>query len=87
MKMQVRKPTSQETEKTKNWDTWNKEPSEFEWEYDSKETCFILEGNAEVTDKEGNKIQFGPGDWVEFEKGLKCTWKINKAIKKKYYFD
>jgi hypothetical protein len=84
--MQIHKPTPQEIEKTKNWGTWSKEPSVFEWEYDTKETCLILEGNAEVTDKEGNKIQFGPGDWVVFEKGLKCTWKIKKAIKKKYNF-
>jgi uncharacterized cupin superfamily protein len=39
-----------------------------------------------VTAKDGKIIRFGPGDWVEFEEGLECTWKINKAIRKKYMF-
>ena len=60
--------------------------SEFPWYYDEKETCYILEGNAVVTDNKGNKIEFGPGDWVEFEQGLECNWKILKTIRKKYRF-
>ena len=84
--MHVRKPTPQEIEKAKTWGTWSKEPSTFDWYYDEKETCYILEGKAEVTDKEGNKIQFGKGDYVVFEATLKCVWKINETIKKKYCF-
>lgn len=84
--MKVHKPTQKEIESTENWDEWNKEPSTFPWFYDEKETCYILSGKAEVTDPNGNKINFGAGDWVEFEKGLSCTWKITETINKKYYF-
>ena len=84
--MKVKKPSSQEIEATKNWGEWNKEPSTFPWYYDEKETCYILSGKAEVTDLQGNKITFTVGDWVEFEKGLSCTWKISDTIRKKYKF-
>jgi uncharacterized protein len=82
--MLVRKPTPEEIEITDSWDKWNKEPSVFPWSYDISEACYILEGEATVTDKNGNKICFGPGDWVEFEAGLDCTWKISKTVRKKY---
>ena len=84
--MKVSKPTEQEIKTTENWGEWSKEPSEFPWHYSDKETCYILEGEAVVTDSNGNRISFGPGDLVEFEEGLECTWKIEKAIKKKYKF-
>lgn len=84
--MRVRKPLTAETEQASAWDTWTKEPSTFSWYYDEKETCYILEGNASVTDKQGNSIEFGPGDWVEFDQGLECRWTIAKTIRKRYRF-
>jgi len=84
--MKVKKPSKDEITQTSLWSVWSKEPSEFPWYYDEKETCYILEGNAVVTDNKGNKIEFGPGDWVEFEQGLECNWKILKTIRKKYRF-
>ena len=84
--MKVRKPSTDEINKASTWDTWIKEPSEFPWFYDDRETCYILEGYATVKDKKGYSIEFGPGDWVEFEQGLECTWTITKIIRKKYRF-
>ena len=84
--MKSKKATTEEIEQSSSWGTWSKEPSEFPWYYDEKETCYILEGNATVTDTNGNQLSFGPGDLVEFEQGLECTWKIDKTIKKKYKF-
>lgn len=84
--MKVTTPTPEQIAQTKNWGTWEKEISEFTWEYDEKETCYILEGSAEVIAQNGEKISFKNGDLVEFEAGLKCTWKIIKYIKKKYMF-
>ena len=84
--MQKIKPTPQQIQTTQTWGTWKKEVSEFPWEYSEKETCYILEGSAEVTAESGEKITFAKGDWVSFEVGLKCTWKITKDIKKKYIF-
>lgn len=82
--MRVRKPSQDLIHSTEHWDTWTKEISEFLWYYEDNETCYILEGKAEVTDRHGNVISFGPGDWVEFEKGLQCTWKVMEPIRKKY---
>jgi len=79
-------PSGKEIESTKSWGTWEKEPSEFPWFYDQKETCYILEGNASVKDNTGNVISFKKGDWVVFEEGLECVWKIVEKIRKKYHF-
>ncbi len=84
--MKVKKPTQEEIESTKSWGVWSKEPSEFSWSYDENETCYILEGEATVTDEKGNIISFAQGDWVEFSQGLKCSWKIMKTIRKRYKF-
>lgn len=86
MQMKVRKPTKEDIEKTSSWGTWSKEPSEFPWYYEEKETCYILKGKAKARDNKGNEIEFSKGDWVEFEKGLSCTWEINETIEKKYMF-
>ena len=84
--MKVKTPSEQEISSTNSWGTWSKEPSTFPWFYDDKETCYILEGEATVTDNSGNSVTFKKGDWVEFEQGLECTWKIAQAIRKKYKF-
>jgi len=84
--MKVRKPTVEEIDIAGNWEFWSKEPSKFAWYYDEAETCYILDGKAEVIAESGDKIQFSKGDWVEFEKGLRCTWEITEEIQKKYLF-
>ncbi len=84
--MKVWKPTEEEIKTTQDWGIWEKEASEFPWSYDEKETCLILDGKAEVSDKEGNKVVFESGDMVQFEAGLTCTWKIVKDIRKRYVF-
>jgi uncharacterized cupin superfamily protein len=86
MKMEVRKPTDKDKKEAEGWGIWEKEPSEFPWEYEIKETCLILEGSAEVVSDDGKSISFGPGDLVVFREGLKCRWKIKEKIKKRYKF-
>ena len=68
------------------WPVWEKEVSEFPWEYDQKETCYILEGDVTVTPENGNPVSFGRGDMVVFDKGLKCRWKISTPVRKHYRF-
>jgi len=87
VKFEKKTPTQEELDKlgVNEWGIWTKEVSEFPWEYDSKETFFVLEGEAEI-DSEGEKISFGPGDLVICHSGLKCTWKVKKPIKKHYRF-
>jgi uncharacterized cupin superfamily protein len=84
--MKVWQPAPEEIEITRNWGTWKKEVSEFSWFYDEPETCYILQGDATVTDETGNSIHFKAGDMVQFEQGQKCVWKINQDITKKYQF-
>jgi len=84
--MKVWRPTSEEINNTENWGIWKKEVSEFEWFYDVPELCYIIKGQAIVTDNSGNRIDFKAGDMVKFDKGLKCLWKITEDIEKRYNF-
>ena len=85
MHVEVRKPTPKETAEMESWPIWSKEPSEFPWFYDEKETCWILEGDVTIT-SDGETVRFGPGDLVIFPQGLKCTWTIHQAVRKHYQF-
>jgi uncharacterized cupin superfamily protein len=69
-----------------DWPIWEKEVSEFEWEYDKTETCYIVEGEAIVTAVGQEPVTITEGDMVVFPKGMKCTWKITEAIEKHYSF-
>ena len=90
MKMSKKKPSKEDLKKlnVESWGTWSKEVSEFDWSYGDTETCYILEGDVEVIDPQtGEKIEFTKGDLVQFEKGLKCIWKVKKPIRKYYNFN
>ncbi|NOZ55711.1 MAG: cupin domain-containing protein [Calditrichaeota bacterium] len=69
-----------------NWPIWEKEESEFPWTYSEQETCYFLEGEVVVTPEGGEPVRVGKGDLVTFPKGMSCTWKIEKAVKKHYHF-
>lgn len=70
-----------------SWGIWEKEVSQFPWHYDSKETCYILEGEVVVTPEGGEPVSIGKGDLVTFPKGMDCHWDIHVAIRKHYCFD
>lgn len=70
----------------KNWPIWTKEVSEFLWEYDAAETCYVLEGRVTVTPEGGEPIEIGPGDLVAFPRGMRCTWRVDAPIRKHYSF-
>jgi len=69
-----------------DWPIWTKEVSEFPWFYDEPETCYILKGDIIVTPEDGEPVKVAEGDLVTFPKGMKCTWKINKDVRKHYRF-
>jgi uncharacterized cupin superfamily protein len=71
--------------KIKSWPVWTKEISTFDWFYDSEEHCYILEGEIAISTAKGN-VSLSPGDYVIFKKGLACTWKISKNVRKHYKF-
>ena len=85
MDILVKKPTDREIEAMKSKPVWTCGVSEFDWHYDSEETCLIIEG--EVTVKYGSKsVSFAAGDLVVFPQGLSCVWQVEKPVKKHYLF-
>ncbi len=81
----VRKPNENEIREFETWPVWEKEESEFDWEYSDKETCYILQGKAQVFDENGAfLVEFGKGDLVVFPPGLRCKWKILENMRKHY---
>ena len=70
-----------------DWPVWSKGVSEFNWEYDQQETCYIIEGSAIITPENGEPVTINRGDMVVFPKGMKCIWKITEPIEKHYKFD
>ncbi|NHJ06094.1 MAG: DUF861 domain-containing protein [Candidatus Heimdallarchaeota archaeon] len=84
----VKKPTKEELKKLDidSWGIWEKEASEFPWEYHDKEIFYVYEGKATVNLENGQVVEFSKGDLVEFAKGVKCTWTIHEDIRKAYKF-
>ncbi len=70
----------------KMWPIWEKEISEFPWEYKATESCLIIEGEVIVTTEDGNIFEIKAGDFIIFPKGLKCHWNVLKYIRKYYQF-
>ena len=70
--------------RNKNWPIWKYEPSKFQWNYDDKEICLIIEGQAKISTQNGDIYIIKAGDLVEFPAGLNCEWEVTKSIKKHY---
>ena len=70
-----------------SWPIWEKEVSTFDWHYDASEQCYILEGKVRVEPKDGKPVEFGPGDFVTFPKGMDCVWKVSQPVRKHYNFE
>ena len=81
----IKYPSESESYEMKSKPVWECDVSEFDWFYDSEETCLIIEGEANVDYGDGD-VSFGTGDLVVFPKGLSCVWKVLKPIKKHYFF-
>lgn len=67
-----------------DWPVWRKEESTFPWTYDTRETCYFLDGEVIVTPEGGEPVRMGRGDLVTFPAGLSCTWEIVKPVEKHY---
>jgi len=81
----VKKPTEAEKTEMKTQPVWECGVSEFDWYYDSEETCLLTQGEVTVS-YDGGSVSFGAGDYVVFPKGLSCVWKVTKPVKKHYVF-
>ena len=72
--------------RVRSWPIWAKEVSRFDWSDDSTEECVLLEGRVTVETPDGEKVEFGKGDFVTFPRGLSCTWDIKEPVRKHYNF-
>lgn len=83
----VEKPSESQLDEMgiKTWPIWTKEVSDFDWHYDDRETCYLLEGLVTVTTDQG-EVTFGKGDLVTFARDLSCHWSVKEAVRKHYRF-
>ena len=88
MKIEVKKPERDDLEKdgVMSWPIWEKEVSRFDWHYDQTEECYLLKGKVVVETEDGERVEFGKGDFVRFPKGLSCVWDVKEPVKKHYDF-
>jgi uncharacterized cupin superfamily protein len=70
-----------------SWPIWTCEPSEFPWNYDSSETCYLLDGDVIVTADGGTPVAIKAGDLVVFPEGMSCRWQVIQTVRKHYHFD
>ena len=86
--IKVSRPSKEEVDKlgVDSWNLWECEPRSFPWEYDDRETFYVLEGKVTVSTTGGENVEFGKGDLVTFPKGVKCTWDVKEKIRKHYRF-
>ena len=87
MNIEIKKITQSEIAKNEilSWPIWACGVSEFDWEYSEQESCLLLEGEVEVS-SDFETVKFSAGDYVVFPRGLKCRWKVTKAVRKHYSF-
>ncbi|MBU0634122.1 MAG: cupin domain-containing protein [Candidatus Omnitrophica bacterium] len=87
MEISVKKPTPEELDELgiKNWSPWECDISIFDWEYSDRETAYVYAGKVKVRTDSG-EVSIEKGDLVTFPKGLKCTWKVEKPLRKVYKF-
>ena len=70
-----------------NWPTWEKEVSQFPFDYDETEIAYVLEGEIVVTNADGEPVRIVPGDLVTFHAGLESQWEVVKPLRKHYSYD
>ncbi|MBN2574201.1 MAG: DUF861 domain-containing protein [Deltaproteobacteria bacterium] len=46
----------------------------------------LLRGQVQVEPVGGQAVESGAGDPVTFPKGMRCSWKISRAVRKHYRF-
>ena len=81
----VTKPSEHDLDElgVRTWPIWTCEASKFDWHYDQKETCYLLEGKVTVTGGDA-EVSFGAGDLVIFPEGLDCVWDDTVPVRKHY---
>lgn len=83
--IKVERPSSEKLAELQvtTWPTWECEASTFDWHFDSKETCYFLQG-AVTVETDAGQVSFGKGDLVTFPRDLSCRWHVHEAVRKHY---
>ena len=62
------------------------EASSFDWSYENKETCLLLEYKVTVRTEGGKQVKFGAADLVFFQEGMDCGWDVHKSVHQHFQF-
>jgi uncharacterized protein len=88
------KKISQASEETleklgcREWRTWGCGAGPLSWNYGDPEVCFLLAGEVVIKCKDtGNEMRISEGDVAAFPGGLRCVWKVEKAVSKHFIFN
>ena len=64
---------------------WTCEPGSFTWDYTWDETIYFIEGEATITDQDGNSVTYRGGDMFYVPAGTRSTWKVTKSVRKVFH--
>lgn len=66
-----------------NWQTWEKEPSKFVWQFAETEKAYVLQGKVIIKTEGSDKVYvLEKGDFVTFAPGLRSYWHVVEPFKK-----
>lgn len=66
-----------------DWQTWEKEPSEFVWQFSETEKAYVLAGKVFIKADGSDKVYvLEKGDFVTFAPGLRTYWHVVEPFKK-----
>ncbi len=82
----IDKPSSEKLKEldVNSWPKWRKDKSEFVKIFEVPETCYILEGEAEITPEDGESVVIKKGMLVYFPAECTCRWHIKSKLSMKY---
>ncbi len=64
---------------------WSCEPGSFTWDYTWDETIYFIEGEATITDQDGNSVTYKVGDMFFVPIGTSTTWEVTKPVRKVFH--
>lgn len=63
---------------------WESTPGTWKVRYTENEFCHMTAGRVRITDSEGRRREFGPGDSFVIPAGFEGTWEVVESARKLY---
>jgi len=60
---------------------WEYEPGEFDWQVDTDQSAWVLEGSAEVDLADGRFLMLQPGSAVFLPRGVHGHWVVKETLR------